>query len=545
VSAQPVPEQPAVDRLNLDHVRRALTDTYGDNRSRAVLVADGYGVRVHVRDGHLIIDDGIGDHRRTRQLTRSQRTVRRILILSRTGSLTIHAIRWCTDTGITLIAARTNGTLDLLVTPDQHRDARLRRAQALATTNSVGVSIARHLLTLKITGHIRNLHHLNVDPAALEPHLRAIETAPTTVDLLDIESRAAAEYFTRWAGRVHVTFAGRSPRVPAHWRTFTARTTPLSTSRTNRKAVDPVNALLSYAYSLGEAETRRACAALGLDPALGVLHRDRAHRDSLALDLLEPLRPTIEQTVLDLLARRRFGPVDFVETPDGQCRLTETVTHPLAEALTGWERVLAPIVEHVAATLADSATGKIRTRTPLTNSVRIVAAQPGRKARAATRTVALAGTARVDRHCEHCGRKLTGSARKVCADCRPEQRRQQLAHALTLARTDTWRERSTSDTARAKRAATVAANRAANVQWEAEHGHQIVDRAAYIRDTVPLLIHLTTADIARELGVSASAASRIRTGKLVPHVRHWEKLNVLTSRSVTPLISNSVLDKGW
>jgi len=328
-------------------------------------------------------------------------------------------------------------------------------------------------------------------------------------------------------------FTGKTSQVPDHWRTFTARNTPLSTSRSNRRAVDPVNALLNYGYALGEAESRRACSALGLDPALGVLHHDRAHRDSLALDILEPLRPTIERTILDLLTRRRFGPVDFVETPDGQCQLTESVTHPLAESMTGWGRTLSPIVEHVAAALADSATGKIRARTPLTNSTRVTAGQPGRRARSVARAIALAGTARVDRHCEHCGRTLTGAARKVCADCRPEQRRRHLADMTAASRTDAWRERSTNDAARQKRAASIAANRAESTRWETERGHQVADRAAYLRDTAPLLESLTTADVARALGVSRSSALRIRTGKLIPHVRHWAPLHTLTHSTNT------------
>jgi len=525
--------EPTPRREHLDHIQRILADTYDDTRHRPVLVADGYGVRVHVRDGHLIIDDGIGDHRRTRQLTRAQRTVKRLVILSRTGNLTLDAIRWCTDTGITLICARHDGTLDLIAAPDHHHDARLRRAQALATTSTVGLTIARHLITGKLDGHARNLVDLGADPNIVTDHLPTVESATSTTELLDAESRAAADYFSAWAGRVHVLFTGRAARVPDHWRTFTARTTPLSTSRSNRRAVDPVNALLNYGYALGEAESRRACSALGLDPALGVLHHDRAHRDSLALDLLEPLRAVIERTVLDLIGRRRFGPIDFVETPDGQCRLTESVTHPLAESMTGWARVLAPIVEHVAATFAASATGKIRTRTPLTNSVRIVAAQPGRKTRTVQRELTLAGTARVDRRCEHCGRVLTGAARKVCADCRPEQRRRQLADASVTARGDTWRERITSDSARQRRAAGIAANRAETIRWETEHGREPIDRAAYLRDTVPLLTDLTTVDVARALGVSQSAASRIRTGKLVPHVRHWASLHALTQSTNT------------
>lgn len=512
----------------LDTVRTILSDTYGDTRHRNVLVADGYGVRVHVRDGHLIVDDGLGDHRRTRRLTRSQRTVKRLVVLSRTGNLTLDAIRWCTDTGITLVCARHDGTLDLIATPDHHHDARLRRAQALATTTDVGLGIARDLITAKIDGHASNLDHLGVHPDVLTPHLRRVEAATSTVEILDAESRAAADYFTSWAGLVHVSFAGRPTRIPDHWRTFTARATPLSTSRANRKAVDPINALLNYGYALGESEARRACAALGLDPALGVLHQDKPNRDSLALDLLEPLRPIIERTVLDLITRRRFGPVDFIETPDGRCRLTETVTHPLAASMTRWALILGPIVETVAATIADSATGKIRVRTPLTNNVRVESGQSGRKSRSARRLTALAGTAQIDRYCHECGNRLTGTSLKICSQCLPAHRRRQLVKAQSRTGGDTWRQASTSKEARAKRSTSISVNRQLTLEWESHHGRVTGDQSAYRRDLLPQLQELSTSKIATALKVSTSSALRIRTGKLIPHVRHWETLKALT-----------------
>lgn len=507
--------------------RAVLDDTYNDVRSRSVIVADGYGVRLHIRDGHLVIDDGLGDHRRTRKLTRSQRTVKRLLILSGSGSISLAAIRWCTDTGIDLICARADGTLDVLSSARDHPDARLRRAQALAAGNDVGLSIGRQLLTAKITGHADVLASIGADPSPLSPHLTAIAEAGSTVQLLDAESRAAAAYFAAWVGRVHVTFAGRANRVPDHWRTFTSRASRLQTTRTTRQATDPVNALLNYGYALGEAEARKACAALGLDPAFGVLHTDRARRDSFALDLLETLRPTIESTVLDMLARRPFGPVDFIETAEGVCRLTESVTHPLAASMTRWAHVLAPAAEAVAATLADNAAGQIQSRTPLTHRTRNIGVQPGRKRRSAQRQEALATVAVLDRRCEHCGRGLTGSARKVCADCRPAQQIAHLDDIRTRSQNQHWRERVGSDEVRGRRAAGVSANRAATNTWRAENGQPPADRAAFTRDITPALATIATRTIADALGVSTSSALKIKQGKLIPHVRHWGGLNDL------------------
>jgi len=80
-----------------------LAVTFGHDPAAArVLVLDGYGLSITVSRSHLILRDGLGQHRRERRLPRVQRTVRRIVILGHTGHLSLEAIRWCTDTGITI-----------------------------------------------------------------------------------------------------------------------------------------------------------------------------------------------------------------------------------------------------------------------------------------------------------------------------------------------------------------------------------------------------------------------------------------------------------
>lgn len=66
-----------------------------------------------------------------------------------------------------------------------------------------------------------------------------------------------------------------------------------------RLAVHPPNAVLNYLYAILEAEARLVAAELGLDPGLGVLHRDTPNRDSLASDLMEPARPLVDAFVFD------------------------------------------------------------------------------------------------------------------------------------------------------------------------------------------------------------------------------------------------------
>lgn len=89
----------------------------------------------------------------------------------------------------------------------------------------------------------------------------------------------------------------------------------------NRYAADPVNAILNYAYGVLEGQCRTALTSLGFDIACGVLHSDRDDRDSLVYDLMEPLRPAVDGSALNLLRKTSFTYGDFVRGNEGACRL--------------------------------------------------------------------------------------------------------------------------------------------------------------------------------------------------------------------------------
>ncbi|WP_428698284.1 type I-C CRISPR-associated endonuclease Cas1c [Stappia sp.] len=87
--------------------------------------------------------------------------------------------------------------------------------------------------------------------------------------------------------------------------------------RSRRPPLDPVNAVLSFLYTLLTHDCRSAAESVGLDPAVGFLHRDRPGRPSLALDLMEELRPVLaDRLTLSLLNRRQLRARDF-EVRDG------------------------------------------------------------------------------------------------------------------------------------------------------------------------------------------------------------------------------------
>lgn len=133
--------------------------------------------------------------------------------------------------------------------------------------------------------------------------------------------------------------------------------------RVRRPPRDPVNSLLSFAYTLLTHECAAALEGVGLDPQVGYLHSLRPGRPALALDLVEELRPVVaDRLVLSLINRMQLTPRDFVERPGGAVVLTDTarrtflaayqqrkreeVTHPLLQ-----EQVPMGLVPHVQARL--------------------------------------------------------------------------------------------------------------------------------------------------------------------------------------------------
>lgn len=93
--------------------------------------------------------------------------------------------------------------------------------------------------------------------------------------------------------------------------------------RSRRPPRSRLNALLSFAYALVTNDCVAACQAAGLDPFVGFLHDGRPGRPSLALDLVEELRPFADRFVLTLINRRQIQARDIEEKPGRVFRLTD------------------------------------------------------------------------------------------------------------------------------------------------------------------------------------------------------------------------------
>ncbi len=201
----------------------------------------------------------------------------------------------------------------------------LRREQYRRADNEQqSLQIARLMIAAKISNsrsvllrEVRN-HGENDALAAAAKHLSASkrnsEHAGSLAELMGVEGDAAARYFSVFNDLVRgsgMAFGGRIRRPPT----------------------DPVNALLSFVYSLITQECMSALMGVGLDPYVGFLHRDRPGRASLALDLLEEFRAAwADRFVLTLVNRRQIQLSDFVIEASGAVRLTDDARKTLLVA---------------------------------------------------------------------------------------------------------------------------------------------------------------------------------------------------------------------
>jgi CRISPR-associated protein Cas1 len=221
----------------------------------------------------------------------------------------------CAGAGITIVMLERNGRFAARIEGPVTGNVLLRRAQYRA--NEAPDEIIRSLLLGKVANQrsvlMRALRDYGDDyaPAAREglsgacermvQILRNIELMPADPDVLrGMEGEAAALYFSVFDHLI------RAPDLEFRW-----------SGRSRRPPLDPMNALLSFLYTLLTHDCRSAAEAVGLDPAVGFLHRDRPGRPSLALDLMEELRPVlVDRLALSLVNRRQLRAADF-ETRDG------------------------------------------------------------------------------------------------------------------------------------------------------------------------------------------------------------------------------------
>lgn len=256
----------------------------------------------------------------------------------------------CAERGIDLAFCKPSGQFLARTQGMTRGNVLLRRKQyRIADDPTACCAIARNMIYGKLYNCRRSIertrrdHGMRVDTVRLgnaSAHLRNMAgevqscTVPDT--LRGLEGESASIYF----GVLDEMILNQKD-------VFTFET------RNRRPPLDPVNAMLSFAYSLLEKSCAAALESVGLDAYVGFLHRDRPGRDSLALDLMEELRPCMaDRFVLTLINNRVLHRSDFEWQGSGAVRMTknaratfltswqekkkETLTHPYLQEKVEW-----------------------------------------------------------------------------------------------------------------------------------------------------------------------------------------------------------------
>lgn len=261
-------------------------------------------------------------------------------------NMTMPALRTLMDRGIPVLFFSYGGWFAGQALGHDSKNVELRLAQYAATQDRERcLHLARGFVSSKVLNCRTLLRRNHATPNAvalseLKQLARKARFADSLETLLGIEGTAARRYFAEFSGMLtgsgqeHFDLEGRNRRPPR----------------------DPVNALLSFCYSLLSKELLLALRAVGLDPLLGFFHQPHFGRPSLALDLMEEFRPIIaDSVVIGALNTRVIQADDFIRaagavslTPPARKRLImaferrmdQLVTHPVFDYRISYRRVL-------------------------------------------------------------------------------------------------------------------------------------------------------------------------------------------------------------
>lgn len=201
--------------------------------------------------------------------------------------------------GVGILVLNGRKKAPVLLMPNLKVDAKRRAAQfTAAQAPEFCLAQAKQWLSSKISAqqafikqHSQQHTHLSSKHQTLERILQQITASPDKETLLGYEGVASAHYFSAWQAVLPTSlrFNGRNRRPPK----------------------DPFNVVLSLGYTLLHFELVRRIYLIGLDPFVGFLHSISHGRESLASDLLEPLRPDYDQWAGQLFAQKTLRPEDF------------------------------------------------------------------------------------------------------------------------------------------------------------------------------------------------------------------------------------------
>lgn len=307
------------------------------------LILAGCGLSMSVDKGRLIIRNGATHYPQERRehvfFKGSLDIPSRIIVLDGFGTLTLDALDWMVEQGISLIRVNWNGQFFSLIGNDGQAADPEKFSWQIRAREDEGEKLAFYLPLMrdKLANTLETLSSYLPESTARKRALEKIrlyahrlqnDPPDNLKTLLGIEAQSASLYFAAWRELKIKWKASKRYPIPDEWRSFYSRKSHAISTKGggNVFATHPINAMLNYVYAVLLGQMQLIAIADGYDPMLGVIHTRRRSsygppRPGFAIDIMEPMRPVVDRVVLKLIAEETFSGADFDLQSDGVVRV--------------------------------------------------------------------------------------------------------------------------------------------------------------------------------------------------------------------------------
>ena len=242
----------------------------------------------------------------------------------------------CVDSNIYISLHNLHGGFEASIIGNIPGNVILRRSQYRLADDASSLEVAKDMILAKLLNQRAVLRRYKRDYEVSEQFctsicgidncLNLISSVNNKLELIGVEGKAADFYFNSFnemiRQKIDKPFIGRNRRPP----------------------LDPINAMLSFFYTIMASEIASACLSVGLDPYVGMLHCDRSGRRSLALDLEEEMRAYfVDRFVVSQFNRRQIKSQDFEYDFSGACLINDTARKKM---LSNWQKRKQQLILH-------------------------------------------------------------------------------------------------------------------------------------------------------------------------------------------------------
>lgn len=316
-------------------------------RNSNSLILAGHGNSLRIENGALVIKQGFTHYPQKQESHRYFKgdldLPRIIMLLDGSGSLSFDVLSWLAEQSVALVRIKSSGDVAIVASGNGFASdqAKIDWQRETLTCPIRHMAFAQQLIRDKLPNSLVTLvrhlpEHRDTDMAIARAERGIVELGQSLNDMQQvraIEGECASLYFRAWRNLSLQWKTSKRYPVPESWLAYRGRSSVHECKPENRRATDPINAMLNYGYAVMHSKLQIEAIADGYSPLLGIMHRQKRTSASYILDILEPDRPKVDAKILDFVQTTTFTGADFILRKDGACRLSPQLARVIAQLI--------------------------------------------------------------------------------------------------------------------------------------------------------------------------------------------------------------------